>query len=338
VKGFEDRDAPNSSGITEMTKENGDCRRVPIERAHGLTPEVFYERYFSGAGKPVIVTDEMDGWGARKKWDFEFFKSRYGSDSVLASVWPATKYSKLMKLADYIGYIQAPNEKAPGIWLDPKTKFPAEEPAEPLSSPLYLYGWRAFDFHPELRDDIGTNLKCAEDWWPLFPAGLRKVMNETTPYYSHGVLLGPAGSKSHLHQDFLHSHAYLAQIAGTKKCTLFSPGDSGFLYGGDVDPGRPDFERFPLFKNATAFECVLAPGEMLVMPSLWWHHVVALENSITVNCNFFNRVNFTAYLTDLLQRLPALVDGFEKLPDAKRELGIDWVSKGFEFPKGVDKG
>ena len=173
-----------------------------------------------------------------------------------------------------------------------------------MSGPLYLYGWRAFDLHPELLDDISQNLKSVEDWLPLFPPALRKVMNETTSYYSHGILIGPANSKSHLHQDFLHSHAYLAQIAGRKKCTLFSPEDSAALYNGDVDPDRPALDRFPLFRNATAFECVLEPGEMLFMPSLWWHHVIALESSITVNCNFFNRANFTAYLTDLLQRLP----------------------------------
>jgi hypothetical protein len=326
------------SGITNPTNAIESCRRVPIERAHNLTPEIFYERYLTGVGKPVIVTDEMNSWNARSKWNLDFFKSRYGSDTVLPTVWPGTKYAKLMKLADYIGYIQSPNEKSPGIWIDPETKFPLPGPPENLSGPLYLYGWKAFDLHPELFDDISQNLKSVEDWLPLLPAALRKVMNETTRYYSHGVLIGPANSKSHLHQDFLHSHAYLAQIVGRKKCTLFSPEDSAVLYDGDVDPDRPALDQFPLFRNATAFECVLEPGELLFMPSLWWHHVIALENSITVNCNFFNRVNFTAYFTDLLQRVPALVQGIEKLPDAKKALDINWTSKGFDFPDRTKTG
>jgi hypothetical protein len=66
--------------------------------------------------------------------------------------------------------------------------------------------------------------------------------------------------------------------------------------------------------------------------------VIALENSITVNCNFFNRVNFTAYFTDLLQRVPALVQGIEKLPDAKKALDINWTSKGFDFPDRTKTG
>jgi Cupin-like domain len=319
-------------GFTDPSNAIESCRRVPIERAHDLTPEIFYARYLTGLGKPVIVTDEMNTWNARSKWNLDFFKSRYGSDTVLPSVWPGTKYTKLMKLEDYIRHVQSPNEGSPGIWIDPKTKFPLPEPPEDLSAPLYLYGWRAFDFHPELLDDISQNLKSVEDWLPLLPPALHKVMNETTGFYSRGILIGPPNSTSRLHQDFLHSHAYLAQIVGRKKCTLFSPEDSAALYDGDVDPDRPALDRFPLFRNATAFECVLEPGEMLVMPNLWWHHVVALENSITVNCNFFNRVNFTAYLSDLLQRLPALVAGIEKLPGAKKALGIDWTSRGFDFP------
>lgn len=322
----------NASAFTESNKSHEGCRKIPIERAKGLTPEIFYARYLTGIGKPVIITDELTTWKARSKWSFDFFKTHYGSDNVVASIWPGEKYTKLMKLEDYVGYIQSPEKHTPGIWLDPKTKFPLPEPSELLSSPLYLYGWRAFDLHPELLNDVEQSPKSVDDWLPLLPHALRRVIDETTSYFSSGVLIGPASSKAHLHQDFLNSHAYLAQIVGRKKCTLFSPEDSAALYEGTVDVDQRDFDRFPLFRNATAYECILEPGEMIFMPCLWWHHVVALENSITVNYNFFNRVNFSAYLTDLLQYLPAIVAGIEKLPDAKKALGIDWLSKGFDFP------
>jgi hypothetical protein len=52
-----------------------------------------------------------------------------------------------------------------------------------------------------------------------------------------------------------------------------------------------------------------------------------------VNYNFFNRVNFGAYLTALLRDLPAIVDGLEKFPGAKANLGIDWVCKRFDLSK-----
>jgi hypothetical protein len=68
------------------------------------------------------------------------------------------------------------------------------------------------------------------------------------------------------------------------------------------------------------------------MPSDWWHHVEALEKSITVGYNFFNRVNFGAYIQAILQDLPTILKGLEKYPDEKALLGINWTSKGFDFP------
>jgi hypothetical protein len=325
----------NAGGMTTMNNSLDGCRRIPIERAHGLTPEILYECYLTGSGRPVIVTDELNTWPARSKWNFEFFKSRYGSDSVVAAVWPGNKYVKMIKLEDYISYVQAPNNRVKGLWIDPETKFPRPEPTEPLPGPLYLYAWRGFIQHPELLDDIHQSPRFVEDWFPLLPPALRKVLDVATQYFSVGLLIGPEGSKSNLHQDFLHSHAYLAQIAGRKRCVLFSPEDSPALYEGRVDPDRPELDQFPLYRNATAYECVLEPGEMLFMPWLWWHQVVALESSITVNYNFFNRVNFAAYITDLLQRLPAIVGGIEEHSDAKAALGIDWTSKGFDFLKST---
>jgi hypothetical protein len=236
-----------------------------------------------------------------------------------------------MTLGDYVDYLEAPAERSPGFWVDPATKFPCAEPSEPAPTPLYLSGWRTFNRHPELLEDIGLSPQFVEDWLPLLPSALRKALDEATKYFSAGVLIGPAGSLASLHRDFLHSHAYLAQIIGKKRCLLFSPGDSAALYDGKVDPDRPDFLKFPDFRHATAFECILEPGELLFIPCDWWHHVVALEKSMTVNYNFFNRVNFGVYLTALLRDLPEVVNGLEKSPDAKAALGIDWVSKGFDF-------
>jgi hypothetical protein len=306
------------------------CRTMPIERAHSLDPEMFYQRYLSGVGKPVVVTDALKTWNAVKKWDFEMFKSLYGSETVVVSLWSNEKYRKVIKLRDYIEYLDAAGGRLPGFWIDSVMKLPCEEPAELAGQLLYLTSWRAYNLHPELLGDVKLSPECIDDWFPLLPQAFRDALDNATRYFSAGLLIGPAGSQATLHRDYLHSHAYLALIRGRKKCTLFSPGDSSALYEGDVDLDQPDIRRFPLFRHATAFECILEPGEMLFIPCGWWHHVVAIEKSITVNYNFFNRVNFRAYLTDLLQQLPAIIDGIEKTSDAKAALGIDWVSKGFD--------
>ena len=308
------------------------CAKVPIERTECVSPEVFQQRYLSGSGKPVILTNALNTWPARAKWNFDFFKSRYGSERVVPSIWPGDKYLKVIQFSDYIDSLDDPYRPTPGFWIDLATKLPCDAPSHPPGTPLYLTGWRAFNLHTELLDDVELSPKFVEDWFPLLPAAFRKVLEETTKYLSGGFLIGPAGSTATLHADILHTHAYLAQIAGRKKCVLFSPEDSDVLYGGDVDPTQPDFKKFPLFRRATAYECVLEPGELLFIPSDWWHHVVALDKSITVSYNFFNRVNFGAYIQAVLQDLPTILNGLEKFPDAKALLGINWTSKGFDFP------
>jgi Cupin-like domain len=314
------------------TNSEESCAAVPIERVECMAPEIFQQRYLSGSGKPVIVTDALNTWPARSKWSFDFFKSRYGSDRVVPSIWPGDKYLKVIQLSDYIDSLDDPYRPTPGFWIDLVTKLPCEALPNPPRTPLYLTGWRAFNLHPELLEDVELGPKFVDDWIPLLPAPFRKVMEETTKYISGGFLIGPAGSVAMLHYDFLHTHAYLAQIAGRKKFVLFSPEDSEFLYGGKVDPIRPDFKKYPLLRRASAYEGILEPGELLFLPSDWWHHVVALEKSITVGYNFFNRVNFGAYMQAILQDLPNILNGLEKYPNEKALLGISWTSKGFSFP------
>jgi cupin-like protein len=318
--------------MAHPTNSDETCATVPIERVECMSPEIFQQRYLSGRGKPVIVTGALNAWPAHAKWNFDFFKSRYGSERVVPAIWPGDKYLKVIQFSDYIDSLDDPHRPTPGFWIDLATKLPCEVPPTPPGTPLYLTGWRAFNLHPELLDDVELSPKFADDWFPLLPAAFRKILEETTKYLSGGFLIGPAGSVATLHADILHTHAYLAQIAGRKKCVLFSPEDSEYLYGGKADPTQPDFEKFPLLRRATPYECILVPGELLFIPSDWWHHVVALEKSITVSYNFFNRANFGAYIQAILQDLPVILKGLEKYPTEKALLGIDWTSKDFDYP------
>ncbi|MTW09437.1 cupin-like domain-containing protein [Pseudoduganella eburnea] len=86
--------------------------------------------------------------------------------------------------------------------------------------------------------------------------------------------------------------------AGRRRFTLFPPDQLENLYVGPldftpagqpislVDLHQPDLDRFPRFAEAMrhALCAELEPGDAIFIPSMWWHHVEALENfNVLVN-------------------------------------------------------
>jgi hypothetical protein len=306
-------------------------RRVPIERAKGLTRGTFDQNYLHGLGSPVVLTDVIGSWPALQRWNFDWFRAKYGSDSVAPRIRSGPQCIKFMQLSDYISYLDDPDKPTPGLWVDADTLYPRQPPADASKHSLYL-AWNVFGIHPELLEDVELSPAFMEDWVPLLPTAFRKTLDEATRYFLAGLMVGGKDSQVGLHYDFLDTHAYLAQVVGRKRCTLFSPEDTAVLYDGNVNVDAPDFEKFPSFRNATAYECTLEPGELLFIPYRWWHHVVGLEKSITVNYNFFNRVNFGAFLAQLFRDLPAVVEGLSTSPVFRKALGIKWTCRGFDLP------
>ena len=102
--------------------------------------------------------------------------------------------------------------------------------------------------------------------------------------------LGPAGTVTPLHCDY--DDNIFAQVLGTKRIFLAPPHHDVYLYtrqanpvlyGAAFDPEHPDFERFPLARQAALVECIVEPGEMLYVPAGWYHQVRALTFSLSVN-------------------------------------------------------
>ena len=277
-----------------------------IDRRSGLSVDDIYSDHLNGIGLPVILTDAINTWPALSSWDLNFFSQKYGSATVAVGTGVRGKSRRVMKLAHFIDYVIEPSRPPRGFWLNVQTMMPREETLEDKEAPLYLHDQRLLLDYPELLDDVQPQPACLDDWLSLLPEDVQRLL-QGSRYYQRGILIGPENSIARLHCDFLHSHAYLAQIRGTKLCYLFSPEDSEKLYDGKVCPEMLDFEKHPLFAYASAYVCYLEPRELLLIPNGWWHYVRNLEKSITVNYNFFNRVNFGNYVNDLSEVLPAIL-------------------------------
>ena len=283
-------------------------RTVAVERLDRADREIFGARWLEAPGRPVIVTDAMNDWPAAR-WDFEFFRRLYGHKILpVTSKMTGAAHAKWVRLADYLDYVEGR-----------KTALAAME----SERPFYAYGFKPFRAHPELLSSFATPY-FLRNLYDRIPDELRQALN---PGW---IMLGKAGTVSDLHQDFFATHTWFGQVSGRKRFVLFSPGDCAYLYGGKVDPRAWDAALYPAFANATPYECELRAGEVLVLPANWWHHVVAVEASITLSFEFVTEENFGAFLAEIFRHLPNAVGRFLSDDRSREALALEWRSNGFE--------
>jgi len=264
-----------NSGPVRSLEEN--LQFPEVDRRSGMSVKEFNREYRS-RGKPVVILDAIEKWKARSAWTFEFFKSRYGSHPVTAYRYEKGKYRpdnvRKMQFGEYID----------GVSSNDWTAFP-----------YYIRdNWALLQEHPELSDDYKLP-QYFFDWFALLPSFMR------LPYPR--IFLGPKGAVTPLHEDIWGTHAWLSQLVGRKRWLLFSPDQKHLLYDYNVQPDRPDFERFPLYRQARPVECTIGPGETVFVPSGWAHWVVSLDATISLSSNYMGPGCFWSSGTNAVREL-----------------------------------
>lgn len=132
------------------------------------------------------------------------------------------------------------------------------------------------------------------------------------------------------HQDVPDNIACV--VAGRRRVTLLPPEQLRNLYIGPldrtpagqavslVDFAAPDHERYPAFAEAMrhARSAELGPGDAVLIPSMWWHHMQALD-SFNVLVNYWWRQSPRWMDTPMNALLHAILS-VRDLPPAQREI------------------
>lgn len=133
-----------------------------------------------------------------------------------------------------------------------------------------------------------------------------------------------------VHHD--HPHNLACVVAGRRRFTLFAPEQVGNLYIGPLEhtpsgapisvvhPRRPDFQRFPRYRDAltSAWVAEMGPGDALYIPPLWYHQVEALE-PVNLLVNYWWPVAGDVQLPSPATALMQAIKTLNALPPIQRE-------------------
>jgi len=104
--------------------------------------------------------------------------------------------------------------------------------------------------------------------------------------FSSVLRVSSGGVRVWTHYDVMDN--IYCQVVGHKQAILWPPSEADKLYlVGDksrvVDIENPDLKQFPLFQLARQYKAELQPGDILFIPALWFHNMVARDFGVAVN-------------------------------------------------------
>jgi hypothetical protein len=250
-----------------------------------------------------------------------------------------------------------------------KTKFRAEAVDWPLEtyveylnnnqdeSPLYLFD-RGFVEKMDLK--VGTK-EAEGDYWPpgCFGSDLFTALGQDRPD-NRWLIIGPERSGSTFHKDPNATSAWNAVLRGSKYWLMFPPSVTppGVFVssdGGEVTSPLSIAEYllgFHAIARGTpgCKEAICGEGEVMHVPSGWWHLVVNLDSAIAITQNFVAEQGVRRALKFLSEKKDQ-VSGFrddvgdphelfmkrlaEKWPEVLEEIGRGSKRKWSEVVKGL---
>ena len=227
-----------------------------IPREKTISKKDFLERYVKPQ-KPVVIQHFIEDWPAFEKWSLDYIEKMAGDKEVpLFDDRPISAEFK---------------------FNEPHRRIKMRDYIEILKSERTNY--RIFLYNllkevPSLQQDF------------TYPEiGLRILKQIPMLFF------GGEGSKVFMHYDIDFANILHFHFHGRKKCILFAPSETKFLYKvpnaliarQDIDFNNPDFEKFPALKKATGMVTELKHGETLYMPEGYWHQMTYLTAGFSMS-------------------------------------------------------
>ncbi|MDC0722062.1 cupin-like domain-containing protein [Nannocystis bainbridge] len=230
-----------------------------IERRPAPSPSEFLRNYWA-TGTPVILNDVVPRWPAFSRWSPADLRARFGAAEIEMSIGragdddPDVRFKQHVRrttLGDYVDRVLAAGE----------------------TNDLYLIANNRNLARPGLAGLLADI---------VLPAG---YFDEARSASCGALWFGPAGTVTSLHHDT--SNILFFQVVGRKRFRLYAPDEPQLLAAARGVYSTLDPEAAGSALAECGLDLVLLPGEALFLPVGWWHHVRALDVSISVAFNNF---------------------------------------------------
>uniref|UniRef100_A0A8D0HI61 Jumonji domain containing 7 n=1 Tax=Sphenodon punctatus TaxID=8508 RepID=A0A8D0HI61_SPHPU len=256
----------------------------------GLQSPLEFYREWVCPNRPCIIQNAFNHWPALKKWTLAYLREIVGSKVVSVAVTP-NGYAD----AVYQNLFVMPEERQMpfSAFLDIVEK--------KVTSPSVFYVQKQCsnltEEFPELIGDVEPDIQWMSETLGKNPDAVNFWLGESTAVTS-------------LHKD--HYENLYCVISGEKHFLLHPPSDRPFIPYGlyspatyqisedgsfqvveepaaekvpwiPLDPLNPDLERYPEYAQTKPLRCTVRAGEMLYLPSLWFHHVQQSHGCIALN-------------------------------------------------------
>ncbi|KFD72264.1 hypothetical protein M514_01322 [Trichuris suis] len=301
--------APNDN-IPEIPK----CEELSV-----LPDRDEFEKNYLGRSKPVIFKKAITDWPAFQKWTNAFLRKTFGNKTVHVKLSPNGIFEGVEPTKDW-------NVAADLLRIPEEVKRHLAHPelllVRPASNETLFSDFLDFISKKGARNSMSAyleytsirgNFKSLEediDPLPFLGAAMRPV--HLNIWISNGNTLGK------LHFDEYEN--FLCQLRGRKQVILTDPQSNDRLHEGyiveamltykngtfsrdkllqstaltmsPIDITYPDFEKFPSLRDLKWLNCTIEPGDVLYMPSFWWHEVQSypdVDENRNLAVNFWYR-------------------------------------------------
>ena len=247
---------------------------------------------------PIIIENAFNHWPALKNWNNDYLRKKIGHRTVTVAVTPngyadavvGEKFvmpeEREMTFSEFLDILEGKIQDRGIYYVQKQNSNLTDEFQELLDESASDISWatEAFGKRPDavnfwmgdkraitsMHKDHYENLYCVISGRKVFtllpPSDLPMIPYDLYP---------PARFKATENGDF-----EIVEESGENCSELSHAAKVPWIA---IDPLNPDLKKYPKYAKANPVNCTVNAGEMLYLPSLWFHHVQQSHGCVAIN-------------------------------------------------------